>query len=57
MTLTPAEYTVLETADILLNGAVARVLNANGKANWTVCPVCRVDDFTHVEDCELGDTE
>ena len=29
--------------------------------NLTCCPVCRVDDFTHIEDCwldrEMGDQE
>lgn len=29
-------------------------LNNNGYCNLTVCPVCRVDDFTHVEDCLLA---
>lgn len=29
-------------------------LNLNGFANLTCCPLCRVDDFTHVENCQLG---
>ena len=47
------DYRVLQDADIFLGGDVARVLNANGRANWTVCPECRVDDFTHVEGCTM----
>jgi len=34
--------------------AVASVLNRNGQANWTVCPECRVDDFTHVQGCTIN---
>jgi hypothetical protein len=30
-------------------------LNQNGFCNLTVCPECRVDDFTHVEGCKIGD--
>ena len=26
-------------------------LNRNGFANLTCCPICHVDDFTHVEGC------
>lgn len=29
------------------------VLNRNGAANWTVCPRCSVDDFSHAETCSL----
>jgi hypothetical protein len=29
------------------------VLNRNGCANWTVCPACSVDDFSHTQDCRL----
>jgi hypothetical protein len=28
-------------------------LNEMGHANWTVCPLCHVDDFVHVEGCRL----
>lgn len=28
-------------------------LNEMGHANWTVCPVCRVDDFVHVDGCRI----
>lgn len=53
--LSHADYKILEDADILMEGAVAAVLSRNGCANWTVCPVCGVDDFTHVEGCSLSD--
>lgn len=43
--LNAADYLVLFAADLKLNGAVARVLNKNGAANWTVCPSCGVDDW------------
>ena len=29
-------------------------LNNNGFCKLTVCPVCHVDDFVHVEGCEIG---
>jgi len=29
-------------------------LNNNGFCNLTVCPECRVDDFTHVEGCSIA---
>lgn len=51
--LSETDYLVLQAADIYTDGAVAGVLNRNGCANWTVCPMCRVDDFTHVEGCAL----
>lgn len=51
------DYKVLQQADIILNGKVAKVLNENGHASWTVCQNCGVDDFTHVENCPLIDKE
>ena len=49
------DYLVLQLADILADGAVVGVLNKNGCANWTVCPVCHVDDFSHVDGCRLSE--
>ena len=49
------DYKILQEADILMDGLVAKVLNRNGRANWTVCPECCVDDFTHVEGCAIAD--
>jgi len=56
-TVSEEDYKVLQQADIILDGKVARVLNKNGHAFWTVCPKCRVDDFTHIENCPLIDEE
>lgn len=52
-TLTNEEYKLLEEVDILGNGYLSEILNENGYASWTVCPCCHVDDFCHVEGCEL----
>lgn len=51
------DYQVLCFADYLTGGELAGVLNRNGCANWTVCPVCHADDFTHVEGCTLLPSE
>jgi hypothetical protein len=51
--LSEQDFATLNAADILSEGRVASVLNANGLCAWTVCPECHVDDFIHVEDCEL----
>lgn len=45
-------YLVLEEMDIESGGGVAQYLNTISP-NLTVCPRCRVDDFTHVENCEF----
>lgn len=37
--------------------ALVHWLNRNGFANLTVCPVCHVDDFVHVEGCRLANKE
>ena len=39
----------LEAVDLNL----LRVLNKNGCVNWSVCPECHMDDFTHVEGCSI----
>lgn len=31
-----------------------RILNFRGRANWSVCPECCVDDFAHVEGCTMA---
>ncbi|MBC8742759.1 hypothetical protein F6X40_40485 [Paraburkholderia sp. UCT31] len=51
--LSKDDYAELFRADYISAGKIARVLNDNGSANMTVCPVCRMDDFTHVEGCEM----
>lgn len=50
-TISPEDYTILEEADLFMDGAVASVLSKNGHANWTVCPSCGADDFCHVAGC------
>ena len=56
--LSKADYLILQKADKAVGGAryedtLYGVLNRNGCANWTVCPECCVDDFSHVEGCSL----
>ena len=51
--LSKEDYLLLQQADLGAHGTVVGVLNRNGCANWTVCPECRVDDFSHVEGCPL----
>jgi len=51
--LSQRDYLFLQALDLQTDGKLAAVLNANGCANWTVCPQCRVDDFTHVEGCRF----
>ena len=51
--LTEQEYIWLQIWDIESNGQLATMLNRGGRASWTVCPRCCVDDFTHVEGCGL----
>lgn len=48
-------YIALERLDIIIPGyVVSRSLNNRGHASLTGCPVCMVDDFVHVENCELS---
>lgn len=53
--LSKEDYKVLQNADFESNYAIADILNRNGCANWTVCPECHVDDFSHVENCPLAE--
>lgn len=49
--LSKADYIVVRDAclkDSDLEGVIQRCA-----PNWTVCPECRVDDFTHSSDCSL----
>ncbi len=36
------------------DGRLATVLNNNDCANWTVCPECKQDDFSHAVNCQVG---
>jgi hypothetical protein len=36
-----------------MEGLLSSYLNDNGKASFTVCPECGVDDFTHSENCSI----
>jgi hypothetical protein len=51
--LSKQDYTGLYLADVDQGGEVARILNSNGQPDWTVCPNCGCDDFTHLTGCEL----
>jgi len=51
--LSKEDYTTLFIADMESGDQVGRVLNSNGKPNWTVCPTCMSDDFIHFENCAL----
>ena len=53
--LNPLMYGRLALIDEATNGQLRKALNDGGLCNWTVCPVCRIDDFVHVEGCKLGD--
>jgi hypothetical protein len=48
------DYVLLRDLNLSTKGELAVVLNRNGAANLTVCPRCRVDDFVHVEGCQLA---
>jgi hypothetical protein len=52
--LSKEDYQILEAADTKSDGAVARVLNENGCADFTICPECGVEDFIHIEECLLN---
>lgn len=55
LTIEDKIYLALENLDIINPGyPVSIFLNKRGYANLTVCPYCRVDDFVHVEGCELS---
>lgn len=52
-TLSVGDYVALQDCNSESGDILCELLNRNGAANWTVCPKCHVDDFTHVEGCEL----
>lgn len=52
VTKSSEDYRFLERIDLDNDGRLAMLLNALGAASLTVCPECRVDDFTHVEGCK-----
>lgn len=55
LTIEEEVYLTLESLDNINTGyQVSRFLNGKGYANLTVCPCCRVDDFVHIENCELS---
>lgn len=47
-------YSALSMVDREPGEGVCDWLNVNGFANMTCCPICHVDDFTHVEGCPLA---
>lgn len=46
-------YCAMEALDTGTGGNAMKVWKENGMAHLTVCPVCDVDDFMHIEDCPL----
>lgn len=52
-TLNVKDYNILQKLNDK-NNILCGILNRNGMANVTVCPICRVDDFIHIEGCKLG---
>ena len=57
ITISRKDYTFLEWLDVSFDGKLAAILNRSGAASLTVCPECRVDDFTHVEGCSLSNID
>lgn len=51
--LTESDHIKMNGTDMAMNGGLAKFLNQNGKASFTVCPDCGVDDFTHTEGCSI----
>lgn len=49
--LSQLPYTQLYLLDLINDGQIATYLNQNGFSHKTVCPECRIDDFTHVQGC------
>lgn len=47
-------YVALQSLDVETNGEVESHLNNACHGNLTVCPVCQVDDFVHVQGCRLS---
>lgn len=52
--LTEAQYLVLARIDRKTHGKLCALLNGNGGPSMTVCPICRVDDFIHVQGCPMA---
>ena len=50
--LSKEDYRILQRINVN-DDELTGVLNRNGCANWTVCPECRVDDFSHIEGCSM----
>ena len=51
---TRLEYVSMAIANHISGETLAKLFNESGKARFTVCPSCAVDDFTHVGGCEIG---
>jgi len=47
------DYKILQVLNEMSSDKLMGILNSYGAANLTVCPKCGVDDFTHVEGCDL----
>jgi len=51
------DYMFLQKLNKQTDNKLCDVLNRNGGCNITVCPHCSVDDFMHIEKCELIDED
>ncbi|HEY6435306.1 MAG TPA: hypothetical protein VIY47_01835 [Ignavibacteriaceae bacterium] len=56
MPMRAEDYKIVQQAEIICNYKLTRMFNEHSP-NMTVCPHCHVDDFTHMEGCDLIDTE
>jgi hypothetical protein len=52
--LSVEDYTLLEWLNAESADKLYGFLNRIGCCGWTVCPICRIDDFTHFEGCSLS---
>ncbi len=50
--ISESEYLTLAMLNYIYQD-VAAMLNESGESYKTVCPQCRVDDFTHISGCEM----
>ena len=49
----PADYMALQYLDRWAGGRLFGILNDTGARGLSVCPVCKIGDFGHVDGCRL----
>ncbi|MEK6828872.1 MAG: hypothetical protein AABY15_02015 [Nanoarchaeota archaeon] len=52
--LSEKDFIVLNAMDRVMIGNLSKYLNENGKASFTLCPECGIDDFTHTSMCSIN---